>query len=227
MTFISNIPLNKSWQNILMPELEKEYMQTLDTYLTERKNAGAVIYPEVNDVFSAFNTTHYNNVKVVILGQDPYHGEGQAHGLCFSVKSGVRTPPSLKNIYKEMQTDLGIEPVEHGYLQNWAEQGVLMLNSVLTVEKSQAAAHQKQGWEQFTDAVIKHLNDNEEGIVFMLWGAYAHKKGAHIDESKHLVLRAAHPSPFAAHKGFFGCKHFSQCNAYLEKLNKKAINWQL
>jgi uracil-DNA glycosylase len=166
-------------------------------------------------------------VRVVILGQDPYHGGGQAHGLCFSVPQGVRPPPSLLNIYKELESDLGIPCPTHGFLEHWAKQGVLLLNSVLTVEMGKAAAHSKKGWEQFTDAIVAAVNDKPEPVIFMLWGAYAHKKAANVDTSRHLVLKAAHPSPLSAHNGFLGCKHFSQCNAFLASNGRPPIDWKL
>ena len=177
-------------------------------------------------IHPSLNSTPLKSVKAVIIGQDPYHGEGQAHGLCFSVKRGVKTPPSLKNIYKEMKTDLGLEPIEHGNLQSWADQGVLMMNSVLTVEKSKPASHRKQGWEVFTDRIIEVLNNEKENLVFILWGNDAKKKAINIDREKHLVLESAHPSPFSFKK-FLGCQHFSKTNAYLEENGIKPINWEL
>ena len=189
--------------------------------------ADKVIYPKPNHIFKALNTTPFDQVKVVILGQDPYHGEGQAHGLCFSVPQGIRVPPSLKNIYKELHQDLGVEIPPHGCLQAWAEQGVLLLNSVLTVEENKAASHQNKGWELFTDKVIALLNDEKEHVVFILWGAYAQKKGAFIDASKHLVIHGLHPSPLSAHRGFFGQHYFSKTNNYLEEHGQHTIDWRL
>jgi uracil-DNA glycosylase len=186
-----------------------------------------VIFPHSSHWFHALETTPLSSVKVVILGQDPYHQPGQAHGLCFSVKPGVSIPPSLLNIYKELKTDLGIEPVRHGYLESWAQQGVLLLNAVLTVEQNQANAHQGKGWEQFTDKVIATINAQRQNVVFMLWGSYAQKKGAVIDTDKHLVLKAPHPSPLSAHRGFLGCQHFSQANDYLQTHGQPPIDWQL
>ena len=200
-------------------------MKSLRDFLLERGHA-VKIYPPPAQWFSAFNATPFDQVKVVILGQDPYHGPGQAHGMCFSVLPGVAIPPSLRNIYKELHSDLGIAPVKHGYLQSWATQGVFLLNSVLTVEHGQAAAHQGKGWEQFTDVVIDQLSSQSSGIVFMLWGGYARKKGQIIDTSKHCVLTSAHPSPLSV-RGFTGCRHFSKANAYLQSMGKAPIDWQL
>jgi uracil-DNA glycosylase len=192
-----------------------------------RKQHRAVIYPPGPQIFNALNSTPFDQVRVVILGQDPYHGPGQAHGLCFSVMPGVKTPPSLANIYREIQSDLGIDMPHHGYLQSWAEQGVLLLNAVLTVERGQAGSHQGKGWETFTDEVVRLLNDKTQGLVFMLWGSYAMKKGSMIDRKRHLVLTAPHPSPLSAHRGFLGCKHFSAANDYLEKQQKQPIDWSV
>jgi len=216
-----------SWQAELNQEFEQAYMQDLKSFLRAEKDQGKVIYPHSSNWFHALETTPLDNVKIVILGQDPYHQPNQAHGLCFSVLPGIKTPPSLVNIYKELQADLGIQPVKHGYLESWATQGVLLLNAVLTVVDSNANAHQGKGWEQFTDKVISIINERSEHVVFMLWGSYAQKKGAMIDSSKHLVLKAPHPSPLSAHRGFLGCKHFSQANAYLQQHGKTPIDWQL
>jgi uracil-DNA glycosylase len=216
-----------SWQHALQAEFDAPYMLALKQFLRQEKDNHKVIYPHSSNWFHALETTPLDEVKVVILGQDPYHQPGQAHGLCFSVKPGVKTPPSLVNIYKELDNDLGIKPVGHGYLESWAKQGVLLLNAVLTVEDSNANAHQGKGWEQFTDKVIETINESRENVVFMLWGSYAQRKGSVIDTSKHLVLKAPHPSPLSAHRGFFGCKHFSQANAYLEAHGQAPINWQL
>jgi len=216
-----------SWQPVLAGEFEQPYMQSLKQFLRTEKDRQKVIYPHSSHWFHALEATPLNQVKVVILGQDPYHQPNQAHGLCFSVRPGVRVPPSLLNIYKELQNDLGIEPVRHGFLESWARQGVLLLNSVLTVEDSRAGSHQGKGWELFTDRVIHAVNDHCEHVVFMLWGSYAQKKGAFIDRQRHLVLQSPHPSPLAAHRGFFGCRHFSQANAYLEAHGRSAIDWQL
>ena len=215
------------WQALLEREFEQPYMQQLKAFLQQQKNQQKVIYPHSSNWFHALETTPLSNVKVVILGQDPYHQPGQAHGLCFSVKPGVAIPPSLMNIYKELNNDLGIAPAKHGYLEAWAKQGVLLLNAVLTVEQGQANAHQGKGWEQFTDRVISVVNQQRDNVVFMLWGSYAQKKGAAIDNQRHLVLKAPHPSPLSAHRGFLGCKHFSQANDYLQQHGQTPIDWQL
>jgi len=216
-----------SWQAVLEDQFSQPYMQQLKSFLRDQKNLKKVIYPHSDQWFNALETTPLDEVKVVILGQDPYHQPGQAHGLCFSVQPGVKTPPSLVNIYKELQRDLGIVPAGHGFLESWANQGVLLLNSVLTVEQSQAASHQGKGWERFTDAVIAAVNAQCEHVVFLLWGSYAQKKGAVIDRQRHLVLQAPHPSPLSAHRGFLGCGHFSQANAYLTGHGRQPIDWQL
>ncbi|MBE0376216.1 MULTISPECIES: uracil-DNA glycosylase [Pseudoalteromonas] len=218
-----------NWQDFLNIECAKPYMQqTLDT-VTQKRSQGIAVYPAQSQVFSAFEATPLENIKVVILGQDPYHGEGQAHGLCFSVLPEVaKLPPSLKNIYKELATDIaGFSIPEHGYLQRWAEQGVFLLNTVLTVEQGQAHSHKHLGWEQFTDQVIAHINQHCEGVVFILWGAHAQKKGKGIDSSRHHVLNGPHPSPLSAHRGFFGCQHFSKTNQLLTQQGKSAIDWQV
>jgi uracil-DNA glycosylase len=206
-------------------------MRGLKDFLLAEKAAGQRIFPKGSEYFRALDLTPLGQVRVVILGQDPYHGAGQAHGLCFSVKPGTQTPPSLVNIYKEMKTDLGIPPARHGFLEHWARQGVLLLNSVLTVRMGQAASHRERGWERFTDAVIAEVNRQQSPIVFMLWGSYAQKKAAQIDSidkgGRHLVLRAPHPSPLSAHSGFFGCRHFSQANAFLESRGLPPIDWAL
>jgi uracil-DNA glycosylase len=219
------IQLESGWFSQIGDEFKKDYMQGLKQFLKAEKSAGKVIFPASERWFNAFNSTPFDKVKVVILGQDPYHGPGQAHGLCFSVLPDVAFPPSLRNIFKEIEADLGIARPKHGYLQSWAEQGVLLLNATLTVEQSNAGSHQGKGWEQFTDHVIKQLNEQRENLVFILWGSYAQKKGQLIDTRKHLVLKSPHPSPLSAHRGFFGCKHFSQTNTYLEQLGLKAIDW--
>jgi uracil-DNA glycosylase len=221
------IQLHESWLSRLDDQFEQEYMQKLRDFLLTRKAHHAVIYPSGAQIFNALNSTPFDQVRVVILGQDPYHGPGQAHGLCFSVLPGVRIPPSLANIYREIQTDLDIPPPQHGYLQSWAEQGVLLLNAVLTVERGQAGSHQGKGWERFTDAIVQLLNDEREGLVFMLWGSYAQKKGVVIDKRKHLVLKAPHPSPLSAHRGFLGCRHFSMANEYLQQHQKLPIDWSV
>ena len=219
------IRLEASWKAHLADEFDQPYMQQLRRFLIERAQHDAVIYPPGDQIFNAFNSTPFERVRVVMLGQDPYHGPGQAHGLCFSVPEGVRIPPSLLNIYKEIIQDTGGQMPTHGNLQHWANQGVLLLNSVLTVEKGQAAAHQGKGWERFTDRVVSELNQSVDGLVFMLWGSYAMKKGAHIDRDRHLVLTAPHPSPLSAHRGFFGCRHFSQANTWLVERGDEPIKW--
>jgi uracil-DNA glycosylase len=219
------IRLEPSWKSRLAGEFSQPYMISLRQFLVERKRAGAVIYPPGNLIFNAMDSTPFERVNVVILGQDPYHGPGQAHGLCFSVRAGMELPPSLRNIFREIADDLGCEPSVDGDLRRWAEQGVLLLNAVLTVERGRAGAHQGKGWERFTDRVVHELNDHREGLVFMLWGSYAMKKGAVIDRDRHLVLTAPHPSPLSAHRGFFGCRHFSRANAWLEQRGKAAIDW--
>lgn len=202
-------------------------MVALKAFLIAEKAAGKPIYPKGLEWFAALDATPLENVRVVILGQDPYHGEGQAHGLCFSVQHGVRPPPSLINIYKEMKTDLGEYPPNHGNLKSWAEQGVLLLNSVLTVEANKAASHQGKGWERFTDAIIQLVNDQPYPVVFILWGSYAQKKAAFVDHTKHLVLKSVHPSPLSAYNGFFGSKPFSQANAFLKSKGRGEIDWRL
>lgn len=221
------IQLEDSWKRVLKDEFDKDYMKSLKKFLLEEKRRGKIIYPKGSEYFNALNSTRFEDVKVVILGQDPYHGPNQAHGLCFSVQPGVPIPPSLVNIYKELQQDVGFIPPKHGFLQPWAEQGVLLLNSVLTVEQGRAGSHQNKGWETFTDSIIEHLNRERDGIVFVLWGAYAQKKGRVIDRQRHLVLEAPHPSPLSAHRGFLGCRHFSKINDYLVKRGQEPIHWQL
>ena len=220
--------LDASWLAHLGAEFQQPYMLALKDFLQAQKQQGKVIYPAGSQYFNALNSTPLQRVKVVILGQDPYHGEGQAHGLSFSVPPGVRMPPSLLNIIKEIQADLGLDQRQFpdGCLESWARQGVLLLNSVLTVEQGLAAAHQGQGWEQFTDKVIEVLSAQREHCVFLLWGSYAQKKGGKIDRNKHLVLAAPHPSPLSAYRGFFGCRHFSQCNAYLAAHGEAPVDWR-
>jgi len=221
------VKLRPSWKKRLGIEFEQDYMQKLRQFLLSEKQKGKILYPVGEDIFNSMNYTPFENVKVVIVGQDPYHGPGQAHGLCFSVKPGVATPPSLVNIFKEIESDLGIPVSKHGYLKSWAEQGVLLINSVLTVEKNRAGSHQGKGWEHFTDAIIRMLSTEQRGLVYLLWGSYAQKKGKIIDRKRNLVLQSVHPSPLSAYRGFFGNKHFSKANAYLESLGKDAINWEL
>ena len=219
------IRLDPSWKNRLESEFSQTYMISLRQFLLERKGGGAVIYPPGDLIFNAMNSTPFEAVKVVILGQDPYHGPGQAHGLCFSVLDGVAIPPSLINIYKELEADLGSARPVNGNLQHWAGQGVLLLNAVLTVEQGRAGAHQGKGWEEFTDRIVSELNKSRDGLVFMLWGSYAMKKGAMIDRSRHLVLTAPHPSPLSAHRGFLGCRHFSKANEWLVQHGQSPVEW--
>ncbi|MBB2151300.1 uracil-DNA glycosylase [Pedobacter gandavensis] len=224
----SPLNLDKSWLAHLEPEFDKDYLKALQAFLLEEKEAGHEIYPQTNEVFSALNHTHFDQVKVVILGQDPYHGAGQAHGLSFSVQKGVKVPPSLKNIYKELSTDIeGFETPDHGNLTQWADQGVLLLNATLTVRAKTAGSHQKKGWEMFTDKVITELSKKRTGLIFILWGAYAQKKITLIDTTKHTVIIAPHPSPFSAYTGFFGSKPFSKTNDQLIKQGENPINWQI
>ncbi|MBB4062966.1 uracil-DNA glycosylase [Gellertiella hungarica] len=221
------VKLEDSWKAALSAEFASPYMQELRSFLMAEKASGKRIFPRGPDYFRALDLTPVEKVRVVILGQDPYHGAGQAHGLCFSVQPGVRIPPSLVNIYKELKSDLGIEPARHGFLESWARQGVLLLNSVLTVEEARAASHQGRGWERFTDSVIRIVNERVEHCVFMLWGSYAQKKASFVDRDRHLVLKAPHPSPLSAHQGFLGCRHFSQANDWLERMGRGRIEWQL
>lgn len=228
---MNEVMLHESWRGPLAPEFEHPYIAALETFLRAETAAGKPIFPAGDAWFRALDLTPLDAVRVVILGQDPYHGDGQAHGLCFSVRPGVRTPPSLVNIYKEMQSDLGIAPARHGCLEHWARQGVLLLNSVLTVEQGLAASHRGRGWETFTDAVIRLVAAKPEPVVFLLWGAYAQKKAAFVETvaqgGRHLVLRAAHPSPLSAHNGFLGSRPFSQANAFLEAHGQPPIDWAL
>lgn len=219
--------LQAGWQARIGDYLQRPGMQALAAFLRAEKQAGKQIYPPGPEIFAAFAHTPFEAVRVVILGQDPYHGAGQAHGLCFSVRPGVRVPPSLENIFKEISRDLGVSRPDHGCLTPWAERGVLLLNSVLTVEDGRAGAHQGKGWEGFTDAAIDALNREREGLVFLLWGAYAQRKGALIDSARHCVLSAVHPSPLSAHRGFIGCGHFSAANRYLQEHGSAPIDWSL
>jgi uracil-DNA glycosylase len=221
------IRIEPQWKEVLKGEFSKESMQKLREFLIAEKARGKVIFPPNPEIFTAFNSTPFDRVKVVILGQDPYHGPHQAHGLSFSVPVGVRPPPSLMNIYKELKSDLGIPPPPHGHLKHWADQGVLLLNSVLTVEQDKAGSHQNKGWEILTDAAIRELNVRRENLVFILWGAYAQKKGQFIDRQKHCVIESVHPSPLSAHRGFFGSKPFSKTNNYLLSKGLAPIDWQL
>lgn len=216
-----------TWHEVIGSEKEKDYFKQILEYVNNERHNGKIIYPPSQDVFNAFRFTPFADIKVVILGQDPYHGPNQAHGLSFSVLPGIKTPPSLANMYKELATDIeGFTIPKHGYLASWAEQGVLLLNNVLTVENGKAHSHAKIGWEIFTDNVIEAINQNLTSVVFLLWGSPAQKKGQFIDRQKHHVLTAVHPSPLSAHRGFFGCKHFSQANELIKKQGKAPINWQ-
>lgn len=221
------VTLHDSWKDHLRDEFAQPYMELLRAFLVTEKASGKAIFPKGSQWFRALDLTPLDQVRVVILGQDPYHGPEQAHGLCFSVQPGVRIPPSLQNIYKELRDDLGIVPARHGFLEHWARQGVLLLNSVLTVEQGRAASHQGKGWERFTDAIIEHVNQLPHPVVFLLWGSHAQRKAASVDESRHLILKAAHPSPLSAYNGFFGCRHFSKANAFLDANGLAPIDWQL
>ncbi len=219
--------IDQSWLDVIGDEFDKPYMKALKDFLKQEKEAGQVVYPKGSEIFNALNTTKFDDVRVVIIGQDPYHGPGQAHGLSFSVPKGVRPPPSLLNIYKELQLEYGTPIPSDGDLTGWAKQGVLLLNATLTVQQALAGSHQKKGWEGFTDAVIRAVNERHENVVFMLWGAYAQKKGAFIDRSKHLVLESVHPSPLSAHRGFLGCGHFKKANEYLEIHGRTPVDWMI
>jgi len=219
--------MHESWKTALKAEFEKPYFAELKRFLQAEKAAGKTIYPPGSLIFNAFNSTPFDQVRIVILGQDPYHGPGQAHGLCFSVQHGVKPPPSLVNIYKELQSDVGITLPTHGCLQSWTTQGVFLLNAILTVEANKPASHQKRGWEEFTNAAIQQLSLQREGLIFMLWGNFAQQKAALIDERKHTILKAPHPSPFSAHTGFLGCGHFSKANAILTARGEAPVNWQV
>jgi uracil-DNA glycosylase len=221
------VQLHNSWLAGLQPEFDAPYMAHLKQFLAAERGAGKRIFPKASEWFHTLNTTPLENVRVVILGQDPYHGDGQAHGLCFSVQPGVPPPPSLVNIYKEMKTDLGLEPPRHGHLEAWAQQGVLLLNSVLTVQAGLAGSHQGKGWERFTDAVIREVDALPRPVVFILWGSYAQKKASFVDATRHLVLKSVHPSPLSAYNGFFGSKPFSKTNEFLIAQGQAPIDWAL
>lgn len=220
------VHLGNDWDQVLAGEFEKDYYLELRKFLKEEYST-RTIYPSMYDIFNALKHTAYKDVKVVILGQDPYHGPNQAHGMCFSVKKGVAVPPSLVNIYKELKEDVGFEIPNHGFLESWADQGVLLMNTVLTVRGGQANSHKGKGWEIFTDQVIRHLNDREQPMVFLLWGAHAKSKRQLITNPNHMILTAAHPSPLSAYNGFYGCRHFSRTNLFLEEQGTKPIDWQL
>jgi uracil-DNA glycosylase len=227
----SNTPLKKylhspSWNELLESEFSQPYMQSLEKKL-QQDYSDKIIYPAKENIFSAFNLTPFENVKAVIIGQDPYHGPNQAHGLCFSVQKGVKIPPSLVNIYKEIENDLGIKMPNHGHLVSWAEEGVLLLNSLLTVEGGKPMSHKNYGWDKFTDRVIELINEKKENVVFMLWGSPAHSKAKNVDPDRHHILKTVHPSPLSSYRGFFGCKHFSKCNEFLISKKIKPIDWKI
>ena len=219
-----SVQLEPSWKSRLHPEFKEDYMKNLKTFL-KKEMQNKIVYPRGEEYFEAFNQTPFDKVKVVIIGQDPYHGSQQAHGLSFSVQKDRLIPPSLRNIYKELKSDLNIPIAPHGFLLNWAQQGVLLLNNTLTVEAGRAGSHRGKGWEKFTDKVCSYLNDEREHLVFLLWGSSAQQKGENINSKKHCVLKAPHPSPFSAERGFFGCRHFSKANAYLKSQNQIPIDW--
>ena len=223
---VSSVAINESWKNVLNDEFQKPYFPLIKQFIIGQKAKGKKVYPPGPLIFNAFNLTSFENLKVVIIGQDPYHGAGQAHGLCFSVPVGIKPPPSLVNIFKEIKTDLGIDPPNYGNLEKWAKQGVLLLNASLTVNEGEPNSHAQCGWHIFTDAVIKKISDEKEGVVFLLWGKFAQNKEALIDTSKHFVLKTAHPSPFSVDR-FFGCKHFSKTNELLKQQGKQTIDWNL
>lgn len=223
-----DVQIEESWKKELKQEFTKTYFQQIVAFLKTEKIQGKIIYPPGSLIFNAFTQTPFHNVKVVILGQDPYHGPGQAHGLCFSVQDGIQPPPSLVNIYKEIESDMGVGmPPNYGNLSKWAQQGVLLINAFLTVRANEAASHSKIGWENFTNAVIRKISDEKKGVVFLLWGKFAQEKQSLIDETKHYVLKAAHPSPLSAYNGFFGCKHFSKTNELLLQQGLEPIDWKL
>lgn len=222
-----DVKIEATWKEMLKNEFSKTYFEQAALHVKTEKSQGKTIYPPGSLIFNAFNTTPFDKVKVVILGQDPYHGPGQAHGLCFSVQNGVQPPPSLINIFKELQDDIGIDPPAHGNLTHWAQQGVFLLNASLTVRAGEPMSHSKIGWAQFTDTVIKTISDKKEHVVFLLWGKFAQEKKILIDETKHLILKATHPSPLSAHNGFLGCKHFSRTNEYLVKNGIDPIDWSV
>lgn len=219
--------IEKSWHNYLAPEFDKPYMKKLLAFLNDEKKLGKIIYPPEQDTFSALNLTPFDNVKVVIIGQDPYHGKGQAHGLSFSVKKGIKIPPSLVNIYKELENDLGLKVPSHGFLESWANEGVLLLNNVLTVEDSKAGSHHNKGWEVFTDKIIETLNKEKSNLVFILWGSPAQKKATSVNSEKHFIIKSVHPSPLSSYRGFFGSKPFSQANLFLQSKGISPIDWSI
>ena len=219
-----NVRIAEDWQQVLQPEFDKPYFEQLVEFVRE-EYASRLVFPQGGNIFRAFDKCPLEKLKVVIIGQDPYHGEGQANGLCFSVNDGVPFPPSLQNIFKEVSSDIGVPIPQSGNLDRWAEQGVLLLNAVLTVRAHEAASHAGRGWEKFTDAVVRAIAEKKQGVVYMLWGSYAQKKGAIADPSKNLILKAVHPSPLSVYRGFFGSRHFSQANAYLQSIGKEPIAW--
>jgi len=221
------VQIESSWKSVLSNEFNQDYFKDIKQFILNERDKGKEVYPPGKSMFNAFNLTPFNQVKVVIIGQDPYHGPGQAHGLSFSVPTGIKTPPSLQNIYKEIQNDLGLAIPNHGNLESWATQGVLLLNAVLSVNANEPASHKAAGWENFTNAVIYYLSQQKNNLVFMLWGRFAQEKELLIDSNKHLILKAAHPSPFSAHQGFMGCKHFSKTNAYLIQNGISPIDWSI
>jgi uracil-DNA glycosylase len=221
------VQIESSWKSVLSNEFNQDYFKDIKQFILNERDKGKEVYPPGKSMFNAFNLTPFNQVKVVIIGQDPYHGPGQAHGLSFSVPTGIKTPPSLQNIYKEIQNDLGLAIPNHGNLESWARQGVLLLNAVLSVNANEPASHKAAGWENFTNAVIYYLSQQKSNLVFMLWGRFAQEKELLIDSNKHLILKAAHPSPFSAHQGFMGCKHFSKTNAYLIQNGISPIDWSI
>ncbi len=224
---MGDLKLDNSWKKLLLSEFEKPYMQELKKFLLHEAESGRIIFPKGSDIFSALNLTSFDDVKVVVIGQDPYHGPGQAHGLCFSVNKSVPPPPSLKNIFKELQTDVGVPRPSHGCLESWAHQGVLLLNAVLTVEQGKAGSHHNHGWEIFTDKIIELLNHEKKNLVFILWGSPAQKKAAIVDPKRHFIIKSVHPSPLSAHRGFLGSKPFSKTNQYLKSQGITEINWNI
>ncbi|MFA6260278.1 MAG: uracil-DNA glycosylase [Bacteroidia bacterium] len=224
---MTQVKLEQGWKNVLEQEFDKPYFLDLKVFLLKEKESGHTVFPPGSQIFAALDNTPFDQIRVVILGQDPYHGIGQAHGLCFSVNEGIRFPPSLQNIFKELETDCGCSIPTSGNLLSWARQGVLMLNATLTVRKDEPGSHQQKGWEIFTDKIIQEISNRKDHVVFILWGKFAQSKASYIDPRKHLVLKAAHPSPFSAYQGFFGCRHFSQTNIYLSQHQMPPIHWQL
>lgn len=224
---MTHVKLEQGWKDVLEQEFDKPYFLALKSFLLQEKESGHSVFPPGSQIFAALDNTPFDQVKVVILGQDPYHGNGQAHGLCFSVNDGIRFPPSLQNIFKELETDCGCRIPGSGNLLPWARQGVLLLNATLTVRKDEPGSHQQKGWEIFTDKIIQEISNRKDHVVFILWGKFAQSKSSYIDPRKHLILKAAHPSPFSAYQGFFGCRHFSQTNTYLSQHQKSPIQWQL